>query len=73
MRRCWVIEVKADNQVEADDVIGKFEAARRWAARINADGCADPDEWHVMLASETAIGQAKGSWTQLLARTRTDL
>lgn len=73
VRRCWVIEVKADNQVESDEVVDKFEAVKQWAARINAEGSADPDEWHVMLASETAIAQARGSWSQLVNRAQTDL
>jgi hypothetical protein len=71
VRRCFVVEVKAD--LDDADVVAKHQAAVRWAARVNADGVAAPDEWHVLLASESALRDARGSWPQLLQRGRTDL
>ncbi|MTV25031.1 hypothetical protein FTX61_06310 [Nitriliruptoraceae bacterium ZYF776] len=73
VRRCFVVEVKADRDLDDPDVVAKHEAAVRWAARVNADGAATPDEWHVLLVGETAIRDARGSWPQLLRRGRTDL
>ena len=65
IRPCWVVEAKADRDVGDPDVLAKHEAAVTWAARVNADGKAAPDEWHVLLASESAIKDAKGSWKRL--------
>ncbi|MEX1164772.1 MAG: DEAD/DEAH box helicase family protein [Nitriliruptor sp.] len=73
VRRCFVVEVKADRDLDAADVVAKHEAAVRWSARVNADGAATPDEWHVLLVGESAVRDARGSWPQLLQRGRTDL
>lgn len=72
-RPCWVVEVKADNRLDDDEVARKHEAAVRWAARVNADGAAEPDEWHVLLAGEGDIAHARGSWKRLRQLARTDL
>ena len=72
VRPCWVVEVKADNRIDDDEVARKHEAAVRWTARVNADAAAEPDEWHVLLASEGDISRAKGSWKRLRELARTD-
>lgn len=61
-----MVEVEADNRMDDDEVHAKLTAARQWASRINAEGFAEPDEWHVMLASESHLAAAHGSWTQLV-------
>lgn len=73
VRPCWVIEVKADNRKDDPEVVAKHEAAVQWASRVNADEAVTPDEWHVLLASESNIRDAKGSWRRLLTLARTDL
>lgn len=59
----WLIEVKADKDIETDDVQGKRQAAKRWANRVNADD--DNETWHYLLASQSEIKSATGRWAAL--------
>lgn len=72
VRPCWVVEVKADRDLESEEVAAKHDAAVKWASRVNAEGVAVPDDWHVLLVSETNLVEAKGSWKRLKALARTD-
>jgi type III restriction enzyme len=60
----WVVEVKMDKEVGAEDVQGKREAAKRWANHVNADATVDVT-WRYLLVSESDIATAKGSWDAL--------
>lgn len=60
----WVIEVKSDTDLEREDVRGKREAALRWANHVNHSG-GDRHKWGYVLAGETDIATAKGSWPAL--------
>lgn len=62
----WVVEVKMDKEMDAPTVIGKREAARRWANYVTADEKVGV-RWRYMLASETDVETAKGSWSALRA------
>lgn len=60
----WVVEVKMDKEMTSPDVVGKREAALRWANWVNAS----PDvakHWGYLLVSETDVKTAKGSWPAL--------
>jgi type III restriction enzyme len=61
----WLIEVKADNDMQAETVQGKRAAARAWAKRVSFS---DADaEWRYLLVSQSDIKEAKGSWGALKA------
>jgi type III restriction enzyme len=60
----WLIEVKADKDIDTADVQGKREAAQRWANLVNASDKTDR-KWRYLLASESNIRDAKGSWEAL--------
>ncbi len=60
----WVVEVKMDKEVGSEDVQGKREAAKRWANHATADPQVGVT-WRYLLASETDIKTAKGSWPAL--------
>lgn len=62
----WIIEVKMDKEVSSADVQGKREAARRWANYVSSDEKVGTC-WRYLLASETDIKTAKGSWDALKA------
>ena len=64
----WVIEVKADRELPTKAVRGKREAAERWANHVNADDKVK-SEWRYMLASESDLKNAKGSWPTIVAAT----
>jgi type III restriction enzyme len=62
----WVVEVKMDKEMASADVKGKRDAARRWANHVTADpSVADP--WRYLLASESDVEMARGSWPALTA------
>jgi type III restriction enzyme len=58
----WVVEVKMDKEMSADDVKAKRDAARRWANYVNADEIVLVP-WRYLLVSEADVETAKGSWT----------
>lgn len=60
----WIVEVKMDKEVGADDVQGKREAANRWANHVTADEKVDVI-WKYLLVSETDVDTARGSWAAL--------
>jgi type III restriction enzyme len=60
----WVVEVKMDKEMDAADVLGKREAARRWANHVSVDEHVK-SRWRYLLASETDVEMARGSWTAL--------
>ncbi len=66
----WVIEVKADRDVETTDVQGKRQAAEKWANHVSIaepvrEHLPEGAGWHYLLASESDIAQAKGDWRAL--------
>lgn len=60
----WLIEVKMDREMASDEVQAKRDAARRWANHVNADPQVR-DDWAYLLASETDVRDAQGSWEAL--------
>lgn len=58
----WLIESKMDKEMESEDVAGKAEAALRWASHVTAE---TDVQWRYVLASETMIAEARGSWAAL--------
>ena len=60
----WVVEVKMDKEMTAADVLGKREAAIRWAKSVTAADEVDVP-WRYLLISEANITMAKGSWEAL--------
>ena len=60
----WVVEAKMDKEVDSTAVRGKREAARRWANHVTAD-VAVMVPWRYLLASESDVEEAKGSWPAL--------
>jgi type III restriction enzyme len=64
--KCWLIEVKADNEMTSKQVQEKKTAAMQWANYVNGSDLVTV-EWAYMLASEDNIKSAKGSWRMLKA------
>jgi len=60
----WVVEVKMDKEMDSADVIGKRDAAKRWANHVSADS-AVAQPWRYLLVSETDVTTAKNSWRTL--------
>lgn len=60
----WVVETKMNKEMEAEDVLGKREAAVRWAQHVSASADVDVT-WRYLLVSEADIATAKGSWEAL--------
>ena len=60
----WVVEVKMDKEMPTAAVQGKREAAKRWANYVTADESVGAT-WKYLLASESDIATAKGSWPAL--------
>lgn len=61
----WVIETKADRDLQTENVKGKREAAQRWANHVTADERV-ADRWHYLLVGETDLRQAKDDWEALV-------
>src|SRR3972149_2443979 len=55
----WVVEVKMDKEMESDSVIGKRDAAKRWANYVTADQTVGVP-WRYLLVSESDVEAAKG-------------
>ncbi|MDP8908497.1 MAG: hypothetical protein M3N47_05110, partial [Chloroflexota bacterium] len=62
----WVIETKADRDLQRENVQAKREAAQRWANHVSADEHVR-ERWNYLLVSETDLKQARGDWEALLA------
>ena len=60
----WVLEVKADSAMQDVDVQAKREAAQRWANHVSADATVGVP-WRYLLASESDVHTARGSWLAL--------
>jgi type III restriction enzyme len=60
----WVVEIKMDKEMTAADVLGKRDAAKRWANYVTADERVGVT-WRYLLASESDIDDVKGSWSAL--------
>ncbi len=59
-----IVETKMDKEMSSEDVLGKRQAAQRWANHVNADDKIAAD-WRYLLVSQTDVGIAKGSWSAL--------
>lgn len=60
----WVVEVKMDKEMSTAAVQGKREAAKRWANYVSSDESVGTS-WKYLLASESDVATAKGSWAAL--------
>lgn len=60
----WVVEVKADRDMNNDEVKAKRKAAKRWANYVNADSSTE-GKWHYLLVSEQDVADAAMSWSAL--------
>ena len=60
----WVVETKADKDLDSASVIGKAEAAREWANRVNVANHVE-GRWRYLLVGESDVDQASGSWLKL--------
>lgn len=60
----FVVEVKMDKEMSSADVVGKREAAKRWANYVTADEKVGVP-WRYLLVSESDVETAKGSWPAL--------
>jgi len=65
----WIIEGKADSEMNDPVVVAKRDAAREWVKTVNADDDV-PSRWAYLLASEAAVGAAP-SWAALKAASQT--
>jgi type III restriction enzyme len=59
-----IVEVKMNKEMKAEDVLGKREAAMRWANHVSASDEVEAT-WRYLLVSEDDIDTAKGSWEAL--------
>lgn len=64
----WVVEGKADSEMNDQVVLDKESAAAGWVRAVNADPAIQP-QWAYALCSETAIRSA-ANWRMLLAAAR---
>jgi len=62
----WLIEVKADRDLNTKDVQDKKAAAEKLARLLTDLG--DLGTWKYLLVSQTAVEAAKGNWNVLVAR-----
>ena len=60
----WIVEVKMDKEITSADVLGKREAAKRWANYVTADASVGTT-WRYLLVSESDVAEAKGAWPAL--------
>jgi len=60
----WVIETKADRDLQTENVQAKREAAQRWANHVTGDERVS-DRWDYLLIGETDLRQARGDWQAL--------
>lgn len=60
----WVVEVKMEKEMSSAEVKAKREAALRWANYVSADETVGVT-WKYLLAAESDISTAKGSWEAL--------
>jgi type III restriction enzyme len=60
----WLVEIKADKEIDSAEVQAKREAARRWASHVSSK-LAIKVPWRYLLVSESDIETAKDSWVAL--------
>jgi len=60
----WVIETKADRDIQTENVQVKRQAGERWANHVSADQRV-AEHWHYLLVGETDLRQARGDWDAL--------
>ena len=59
-RTGWLVETKADKDIDSAEVADKRRAARTWANNVNS--AATGTEWRYLLLSEQDVVDASGSW-----------
>ncbi len=64
----WVIETKADRDLQNENVQAKRRAAQRWANHVTAEDRVS-ERWSYLLVGESDLRQARGDWTALVAAT----
>src|SRR5205814_2340347 len=57
----WVVEAKADRDLETRPVRAKRFAAKRWAQHVSAQTGVD---WRYLLGGEMDVRESRGSWTR---------
>jgi type III restriction enzyme len=62
----WIVEGKADNEMDDHTVLLKRDAAREWVNTVNASSDVH-QRWAYLLVSESMIRNASGSWANLKA------
>jgi type III restriction enzyme len=62
----WIIEVKSDKDAKTVAVEAKRQAALEWVNTVNANKTTDR-RWHYLLATETDLKTASGSWATLVS------
>ncbi len=65
----YVVETKADRDLQNENVKGKREAAQRWANHVSSDA-QTTERWHYLLVGETDLRQAKDDWEALVSAAR---
>lgn len=60
----WVVEIKADRDMDTSDVRGKREAGKRWANHVSSDKLVQ-QQWRYLLVSESDVATSRGSWRAL--------
>lgn len=66
----WIVETKADRDLQSANVQAKRQAAQRWANHVSADDRVN-ERWGYLLVGETDLRQARGDWNALLAAVAT--
>ncbi|OLT40543.1 hypothetical protein BJF86_16270 [Serinicoccus sp. CNJ-927] len=64
-RHGWLVETKADRDMNAAEVVAKRRAARRWVNVVNSSPAVEGVEWHYLLLGERDVDDAQGSWEYL--------
>jgi type III restriction enzyme len=62
----WVIETKADRDLERENVQAKRQAAQRWANHVSAAEQVT-EQWHYLLVAELDLRQARGDRQALIS------
>ena len=62
----WIVEVKSDKDASSASVQAKRQAALEWVNTVNAHKETDR-RWHYVLATETDLATAAGSWATLVS------
>jgi type III restriction enzyme len=60
----WLAEVKMNKEATSAEVLEKRKGAVKWVNAVNASGTTS-DKWGYLLATESDVDDAKGSWPAL--------